>query len=406
MPSFARRMNQIDPSRTLAVTSMVADLQRQGRRILDLGAGQPDFDTPEPVKRAAIEAIEAGFTKYTANNGIIELRQAVCDKLAREHGTRYAPTQVIVTAGAKQAIFNSIVALCDEGDEVLIPQPYWTSYPEMVKFTGAQPVLLPTDESQRFKLTAEQLADYLSPRTKVVIFNSPSNPTGAAYSKEELAELVEVLRAHTAMILSDEIYEKILYDGRHHASLASFPEIHHRVLLVNGVSKAYAMTGWRIGFLAGPQQVIDEVAKIQSHSTSNASSISQKASLAALQLDGRFIREMVVEFDRRRRFLCDRLNAIPRLHCSLPEGAFYLFADVSPYLGTQFNGRRLEHASDFCSFLVEEAGVAVVPGEAFGSEKHVRISYATSFETLEEALNLIDLALRKLRQGTGSPKKI
>ncbi len=400
MVEFSERAKQIDNSMTMAVTAKVAEMRQQGRRVIDLGAGQPDFDTPEPVKQAAIEAIDAGFTKYTPSRGLLELRQAICDKLRRENGVEYEPSQILVSCGAKQAIFNAILALCDPGDEVVVPQPYWTSYPEMVKFAGARPVFLPTDESQRFKITAEQLSNYLSPRTKIVILNTPSNPTGAAYSGEELGELVQVLAGHPAIVLSDEIYEKILYDGRRHVSLASFPEIHDRALVVNGVSKAYAMTGWRIGYVAGPQEIVDQVAKIQSHSTSCATSISQKASIAALQLDGRYIREMVLEFDRRRRFLCDRLNAVPRLHCLLPDGAFYVFVDVSPYLGAEFDGRRLESAREFCSFLLAEAGVALVPGEAFGSERHVRISYATSFENLEESLNLIDQALRRLRQGS------
>jgi aspartate aminotransferase len=401
MVNFARRTTEIDSSKTMAVTSLVAELRQQGRRVIDLGAGQPDFDTPEPIKQAGIEAIESGYTKYTANSGMLELRQAICDKLQKDNGVHYEPSQIVVSCGAKQAVFNSIMALCDAGDEVIVPQPYWTSYPEMIKFAGARPIFLPTDESQRFKVTAEQLSNYLTDRTKAVILNTPSNPTGAAYSREELSELVQVLSGHPAVVISDEVYEKILYDGRQHVSLASFPEMYDRVLLVNGVSKAYAMTGWRIGYLAGPQAIIDQVAKIQSHSTSNASSVSQKASVTALRLDSSYIREMVQEFDRRRRFLCDRLNAIPRLHCLLPDGAFYLFVDISPYLGAQFKGRRLECASDLCTFLLEEAGVALVPGEAFGSDRHVRISYATSFANLEESLNLIDQALRKLRQGVG-----
>ncbi|MFQ5707242.1 MAG: pyridoxal phosphate-dependent aminotransferase [bacterium] len=394
--NFAKRIEKIQPSQTVAVTGMVAALRRQGKNVIDLGAGEPDFDTPQVIKEAAIGAIKAGFTKYTPNTGFHDLKVAICAKLANDNHLQYAPEQIVVTCGAKHAIINTLLALCEEGDEVLIPSPYWTSYPEQVRFVGATPVYLQTDESTNFKIVPDQLKEAMTSQTKLLILNSPANPTGAVYSKTELETLYEVLKETNTLVISDEIYEKIIYDGQPHVSIASFASFKERVILVNGVSKAFAMTGWRIGYLAATPEIVKAVSKIQSHSTSNPCSISQKASLAALSADQGIVKNMVLEFDRRRRFLVDRLNGLPGIHATLPQGAFYMFPNVSKYFGLQCNGVAIHNTSDFCQYVLQENGVALVPGEAFGSKEHIRISYAASLEVLEKAVARIGAALRKL----------
>lgn len=398
--SFSQRIEQIQPSQTLAITAMVDSLRRAGKSIVDVGAGEPDFDTPNVIKDAAIRAIQEGFTKYTPNSGILELKEAICEKLLKDDGLHYSPSEIIVTCGAKHAIINTLLALCQEGDEVIIPSPYWTSYPEQVRFVEATPVILKTDEGTNFKIVPEKLQNAISSRTKMMILNSPCNPTGAVYTHDELSALAEVIRNSNIYVLSDEIYEKIIYDGQHHISLASFPELKDQVVLVNGVSKAYSMTGWRIGYLAADGEIIKAISKIQSHTTSNPCSISQKAGVAALKADRRIVREMVLAFDRRRRYLIDQLTALPRINCLLPKGAFYMFPDVSGYFDLEYQGKIIQNSTDFCSYILEEEGVAIVPGEAFGSNDHVRISYATSLINLQEAVVRIDRALKKLRNGS------
>lgn len=397
---FAERIANIQPSQTIAITTLVDTLRRQGRKILDLGAGEPDFDTPQPIKDAAVRALEQGFTKYTPSTGTLELKKAICEKLARDQGLQYEPGQIVVTCGAKHAIINTILALCDADDEVLIPSPYWTSFPEQVRFAEATPVILRTDENTEFKIIPEQLREAITPRTKLLILNTPSNPTGAVYTREELAALESVLRETHLFVISDEIYEKIVYDGVEHVSLATFPSLRERVILINGLSKAYAMTGWRLGFLAAQPDIVKAVTKIQSHSTSNPCSISQRAGVAALQGDQSVVQEMVGAFDERRRFLHRALCELPGIRCTLPRGAFYMFPNVSDYFGARWKEQKLDSAQALCSFLLEEEGVAMVPGEAFGSPQHLRISYATSLETLEEAMNRLARGLQKLRGST------
>ena len=394
--TLADRVNRIQPSQTLAVTALVAELRHQGKDIIDLGAGEPDFNTPEPVREAAIAAINAGFTKYTPASGTLELKEAICEKLKTENGLEYQPNQILVTCGAKHAVINALLVLCQKDDEVIIPTPYWTSYVEQVNFVGARPVLVETDEQTGFKITPDQLEEALTSRTRVLILNSPSNPTGAVYSEEELQALAGVLSRHEVFILSDEIYEKILYDGRRHHSLAQWPDLKPRCIVVNGASKAFAMTGWRIGYLAAEEEIVKAALKIQSHSTSNPCSISQKASVAALRGGDRLVAPMLAAFQERRDFLFERLQQLPGFRCSKPGGAFYMFPDVTHWFGAEHDGTVLANNTDFCTFLLEQAGVALVPGSAFGSERHVRISYATSIEQLQAAMERVEAALNRL----------
>lgn len=398
--TLAYRTNQIQPSQTMAVTAMVDSLRREGKKVIDLGAGEPDFDTPDVIKEAAIRAIHEGYTRYTPASGALELKQAICEKYAREAQVQYLPSEILITCGAKHAVVNALLALCQDGDEVIIPAPYWTSYLEQVRFVGAQPVLVETDEAADFKMNARQLRQAVTSRTKMLILNSPGNPTGAVYGNSELADLVAVINEYDFYVIYDEIYEKIIYDGEEHVSLISFPEIRDRVIAVNGVSKSYAMTGWRIGYMAAKEEIIRACAKIQSHTTSNPCSISQRASIAALNSDASILTEMVQAFDARRKYLAEKLSGLPGIRCSLPKGAFYMFPNISDYHGARYNGKEIGNAIDFCSFLLEEAGVALVPGEAFGSSKHVRLSYATSMANLQEAVARIEPALNKLKHGS------
>ncbi len=393
---FADRAERIQPSQTLAITDMVARLRRSGKEVLALGAGEPDFDTPVPIKDAARQAIDAGYTKYTTTSGIIELKEAVCNKYRVERGARYSPDEVLISNGAKHALVNAILALCQAGDEIIIPAPYWTSYVEMARFVGAEPVILPTEESTGFKITPEQLEAAATGKTKLLLLNSPCNPTGAVYSQAELAELASVIERTGIYVLFDEIYEKILYDGAQHASLTGYPGLRDRLIIVNGVSKAYAMTGWRIGYLLAPPPVVAACGKIQGHTTSNPCSISQHASVAALTAGDGIIAPMLAAFAERRKFVVDAVDKMPRLSCLTPPGAFYLFINVADCMGGRVDGRLIDSPMALCAYLLESAGVAIVPGEAFGSDRHVRLSYAASMDTLEEALRRVEKAVAGL----------
>ncbi len=393
---FALRTSNIQSSQTLAITSLVDSMRREGKTVIDLGAGEPDFDTPAVIRQAAIQAINDGFTKYTPVSGMFELKEAICRKYKNENGIDFEPANIVVTCGAKHAIINALLALCEEGDDVVIPAPYWASYVEQVRFVGATPIILHTSEETAFKITPEQLEASITPQTKVLLLNTPANPTGAVYSKSEIDALVKIIDAHDFFVIFDEIYEKIIYDGMQHVSLASYSEIKDRVLTVNGVSKSFAMTGWRIGYLAANEAVCKAVAKIQSHTTSNPCSISQKASVAALQADSGILRPMHTAFNERRKFLFAQLSGIPGFSCALPKGAFYMFPNVSSFFGKKAGDSTLTNALDFCSFLLKDAGVAAVPGEAFGSSNHIRISYAASLDLLQEAVKNIKDAVRKL----------
>lgn len=395
MPDFneSQLAARIKPSPTLAVTKLVAELRKAGKHIIDLGAGEPDFDTPYHVKEAGIAAIRSGKTKYTDNAGGLELREHIARVLCEDFQAEFTPAQITVSNGAKQAIYNALLAICNPGDEVILPSPYWVSYPDQINMAGAAAKILPGAERNEFKITPSELRHAITSKTKLLILNSPSNPTGAVYTAEELQDLVEVIRQSGIYVLSDEIYIRLVYDGVKTRSLASFSEIREQVILVNGFSKAYAMTGWRLGYSAAPIPIASTINKIQSHLTSNACSISQAAGLEALRGENHFLEKMLQAFDERRRFLHKSLSEIPGVSVIMPKGAFYLFANVSKLVGERLNGKMINNPAELCNYLVESNGVALVPGEAFGSNEHVRLSYATAMENLREAVSRISRAV-------------
>jgi aspartate aminotransferase len=394
---LAARAGRIVPSPTLSITATAKAMAAQGIDVVDFASGEPDFDTPAVIKTAAETAIQSGFTKYTASSGIDELKQAIVKKLQDEQGLRYDTSQILVSCGAKHSLYNIAQALFEQGDEVIIPAPYWVSYPDQVLLNDATPVFLETREEDRYAINGRDLEGKVTARTKAVIVNTPSNPTGATYDRSSLEQIVEVAARHDFQIISDEIYEKIIYDGVRHLSIAALsPEAAARTIVVNGVSKAYAMTGWRIGYAAGPKDVIAAMSNIQSQSTSNPTSISQKAALAALRDGQTFTGEMLTEFDRRRRYMVQRLNAIPGIHCPMPTGAFYAFPNVSGLFGRAHPGGKITSASELASFLLEKAKVAVVSGDPFGSPAHVRLSYATGLDAITRGLDRVEAAVKTL----------
>ena len=389
---LSERVARIKPSPTMAVTAKAAELKRAGRDVIGLGAGEPDFDTPDHIKSAAIEAIRAGRTKYTAVEGILELRQAICDKFRRDNEIEYQPDQVLVSCGAKQSIYNLCTALLDPGDEAIIPAPYWVSYPDIVLLADAEPVIVSAGAGQAFKITPEQLEAAITPRTRLFFINSPSNPTGVAYSRAELEGLAEVLRRHPQVITAtDDIYEHVYWGREPFCSLlTAAPDLHERVVTINGVSKVYAMTGWRIGYAAGPRKLIGAMKKIQGQSTSNPASMAQYASLAALTGDQSCIAEMTAAFRVRHDWLFGALNALPGFAALPADGACYAFPDVSGAIAALDS---VDDDTGFAEYLLEHAGVAVVPGTAFGAPGHIRMSFACSIETLQEAVERIGASL-------------
>ena len=378
------RVRRVRPSPTLAVAAKAAELKAQGRDIISLGAGEPDFDTPAPIRAAAIEAINAGFTRYTAVEGILSLRQAIAKRLQDDQGLQYAPNEIIVSTGGKQSIYNLFQAVLNPGDEVIVIAPYWVSYPDMVLLAGGEPVIVLAGQNQGFKITPAQLASALTEKTRIVMLNSPSNPTGVAYTRADWAAMAEVLRAHPqVLIATDDMYEKILWSDEPFSNIAMVaPDLLPRIIVLNGVSKAYAMTGWRIGYAAGPLPIIKAMSMIQSQSTSGACSIAQVAAQAAIEGDQSEIQMMVHSFKARHDFVVARLNEIRDVVCLPSQGAFYNFPDVSAVIS------RLKLADDVAlsELLLEQAGVAVVPGTAFGAPGYIRLSYATSMSALQEAL--------------------
>ncbi|HPI50932.1 MAG TPA: pyridoxal phosphate-dependent aminotransferase [Smithellaceae bacterium] len=394
---LASRVAKVKPSETLAITAKANALRAQGRDVIGFGAGEPDFDTPDHIKQAAIRAIEAGFTKYTPVGGTDELKDAIIAKLKTDNRLEYKRSQVVVSCGAKHTLYNLAQALFEEGDEVIIPAPYWVSYPDIVVLAGGTPVILNTLEKDGFKMKPEQLKASITGRTRAVIFNGPSNPTGAAYSPDELKALAAVLADTDIFAISDDIYEKILYADFPFANLAmAEPRLKDRTIVVNGVSKAYAMTGWRIGYAAGPEEIIGAISKIQSQNTSNPTSISQKASVAALAGDQQVVSMMVAEFKKRKDAIVDALNNIPGILCPMPEGAFYVFPNVSALYGRSYEGKKISNSTEFIEYLLDGANVATVPGVAFGSDDHIRLSYATSLKNIEEGVRRIKDAVAKL----------
>jgi aspartate aminotransferase len=394
---LARRVKEIKPSPTLAVDAKAKALLAQGIDVVGFGAGEPDFDTPDNIKEAAIKAIKAGFTKYTPAGGTEELKKAVCQKFKQDNNLDYTPPEILISCGAKHSLYNICQALFEEGDEVLIPAPYWVSYPDMVMLAGGTPVIIKTTEKTGFRMTAQDLEKAITPKTKALILNSPSNPTGASYSKEDLTAIARVVLKKGITVISDEIYEKLIYDGFQFSSIASCdPALKPLTLVVNGVSKSYSMTGWRIGYAAGPKDVISAMTNIQSQSTSNPTSIAQKASLEALNGPQDFIPIMVKEFDRRRTYMVDRLNAMPGVSCFKPSGAFYAFPNVSGVYGRKAGSLAITDSSTFTQYLLESVNVAVVPGVAFGADENIRLSYATSFANIEKGLDRIQKAIEAL----------
>ncbi len=399
MQLLSRTIQRVKPSPTLAVTAKAAELKAAGRDVIGLGAGEPDFDTPDHIKEAAIAAIRAGRTKYTKVDGTPELKAAIIEKFRRENGLAYEADQVIVSNGGKQVLYNALTVSLDPGDEVLIPTPYWVSYPDMVLLAGGTPRFVETGIATGFKMSPEALERAITPKTRWLIFNSPGNPSGAAYTKEEIAALAEVLRRHPrVLIMTDEIYEHLVYDGFEFASFASVaPDLYDRTLTVNGVSKAYAMTGWRIGYAGGSKELVRAMAKLQGQSTSNPCSISQAAAVAALTGTQDFLDEWRATFAARRDLVVEGLNAVPGIECPTPRGAFYAYPSIRGLIGRRApDGRRIESDLDFCEYLLESEGVAAVHGGAFGLGPHFRVSYATATELLEEACRRIARAVERL----------
>ncbi|WP_127107650.1 pyridoxal phosphate-dependent aminotransferase [Pararhodobacter zhoushanensis] len=392
MPFLSDTLSRVKPSATIAVTNMAAEMKAAGKDVIGLGAGEPDFDTPQNIKDAAKAAIDAGKTKYTAVDGIPELKKAICAKFARENGLTYAPNQITVGTGGKQTLYNALMATCNPGDEVIIPAPYWVSYPDMVLLAGGTPVAVPAGIETNFKLTPAALEAAITPKTKWFIFNSPSNPTGAGYTRDELKGLTDVLMRHPHVwVMADDMYEHLVFDDFEFTSPAQVePGLYDRTLTCNGVSKAYAMTGWRIGYAAGPVALIKAMATLQSQSTSNPSSISQYAALEALNGPQDFLVPFREAFQRRRNLVVDMLNAAPGITCPKPEGAFYVYPDISGCIGkTSAGGTLIENDEIFAKTLLQETGVAVVFGAAFGLSPNFRVSYATSDEALTEACTRI-----------------
>ncbi|KAJ0972040.1 hypothetical protein J5N97_019999 [Dioscorea zingiberensis] len=401
-PSISPRVNSVKPSKTVAITDLATSLVQSGVPIIRLAAGEPDFDTPEAIAQAGMNAIRDGYTRYTPNAGTLEIRKAICHKLQEENGLEYTPDQIVVSNGAKQSIMQAVLAVCSPGDEVIIPAPYWVSYPEMARLADATPVILPTELSDNFLLKPENLASKLNEKSRLLILCSPSNPTGSVYPKELLEEIADIVREHPRLlVLSDEIYEHIIYHPAKHTSFASLPGMWERTFTVNGFSKAFAMTGWRLGYIAGPKHFVAACGKIQSQFTSGASSISQKAGLAALGLGyagGETVSTMVKAFQERRDFLLKSFGELKGVKISKPQGAFYLFLDFSSYYGSEVEGFGVINGSDsLCRFLLEKAQVALVPGDAFGDDTCIRISYAASLPTLEAAVLKIKEAMSQLR---------
>lgn len=385
MTTLAERTLLIKPSVTLAIAAKAGKLRSEGIDVINFSAGEPDFDTPERIKAAAIEALNKGMTKYTDVRGIEPLRQAIAQKYLSEWGLRYQTSEILVSCGAKHSLYNLFQAVVNPGDEVLVPAPYWVSYADMALLAGGVPKIIHTSEATGFRINAQQLVEALSPRTRVFVLNSPSNPTGASYERTELMAIAQVLEKHGCLIVTDDIYEKIVYDGFNiHNLVALAPSLRDRIVIVNGVSKSYAMTGWRIGYALGSADIIGAAAKIQSQSTSNPTSIAQAAALEAIQGPQEDVTMMVGEFAKRRNVVVKRLNAISGVQCLKPQGAFYVFPNIATFIGKNGNGKKLASPCDIADYLLEEAKVAAVPGEDFGSNAHIRLSYATSLENIEE----------------------
>lgn len=396
MVELAQRLKTMQESATIAMSRKSRELKAEGKDVISLSLGEPDFHTPQFIKDAAVDAMEKNFTMYTPVPGYDDLRVAICEKFKRDNGLDYTPDQIVVSTGAKQSIANVVLSLVDEGDEVIIPAPYWVSYIEIVRMAGGTPVIVNAGIESDFKITGNQLADAITSNTKLMIFSSPCNPSGSVYSKDELRDLANVLEKHPSVtVISDEIYEHINF-GSKHESLAQFSAIKEQIVTVNGVSKAWAMTGWRLGYIGASKQIADACNKIQGQFTSGTNSITQKASITAMKADPSVLKEMIAAFHKRRDLVLGMLNEIEGVKTNVPEGAFYVFPDVSYFYGKSFEGTKINDANDLSMYLLNEALVAIVTGEAFGDSNCIRISYAASEETLIEAMKRIKIALEKL----------
>nr|WP_132244732.1 pyridoxal phosphate-dependent aminotransferase [Marinisporobacter balticus] len=392
--SLSKKHMEISPSITLDITAKAKKMKVDGIDVVSFGAGEPDFNTPVHIREAAIDVMNKGLTGYTAASGLPELKQAICDKLQNDNNLAYKPANIVVSNGAKHSLHNVLQAICNPGDEVIISVPYWVSYTELVKLADAQPVLVETSEESGFKYTKESLQRVINQNTKAIILNSPNNPTGTVYTEDELKEISEIAVKHNIFVISDEIYEKLIYDGKH-VSIASLgDEIKKLTIVINGMSKAYAMTGWRIGYLAANEEIVHVINNIQSHATSNPNTIAQYASIAALKEDQEPIQKMVEAFVERRNYMVEKINTIEHLSCRMPEGAFYVMVNISKIIGKTFNGFTINHSMDFANYLLETVKVAVIPGIAFGADHYIRLSYATSLENIKEGLKRIEEAIQ------------
>ncbi len=388
---ISQKVANVKPSITMAVSAKAKAMKDEGIDVIALSAGEPDFNTPDHICAAGIEAINSGVTRYTPASGTMELKNAVCDKFKNDNGLDYTNSQVMINCGAKHSIFLTVFVLTGPGDEVIVPSPYWVSYYDMVKLAGGTPIIIEGKRENDLKITPDQLRETITDKTRLLILNSPSNPSGMVYSEQELRALADVIVEKDIHVLSDEIYEKLIYDDTKHVSIASFGEdIYNRTITVNGVSKSYAMTGWRIGYAAGPEAVIKAMGTVQSQETSNPCSISQKAALAAITGTHDFLEGWVKEFSERRMYIIDRLNAIDGVTCNTPKGAFYVFPDVSAFYGKTFNGAFISDSVSFCEYMLNEQHIALVPGAGFGADAHVRLSYAVSMSQIEESMNRIE----------------
>ena len=397
MTVLSSRAKSLRPSPTLAINAKAKSMQAQGIHVISFGAGEPDFDTPLNIKQAAKKAIDDGFTKYTPVGGTDELKDAIIKKFQRDNSLTYKRSEILVSCGGKHSFYNLAQAIFDQGDEVIIPAPYWVSYPPMVALANATPVIVQTNEKDEFKITPRELKKVITPKTKALIINSPSNPTGSAYTKTELEKIAEITISKNFFVISDEIYEKIVYDGFQFVSIASLSdEMKKRTIIVHGVAKTYAMTGWRIGYTAGSDDIISAMSNIQSQSTSNPTSIAQKASVEALIGPQNEVEKMVSAFGQRRNYIVERLNKTPGVSCYKPAGAFYVFPNFSSYYGKSYQGKKIENSTALADYFLDVAKVAVVPGAEFGADPFERLSYATSMEDIKEGLNRIEEALKKL----------
>ena len=396
--TLANRVKNIKPSPTLEITAKAASMKAQGIDIIGFGAGEPDFDTPDNIKEAAIKALKDGFTKYTPADGIVDLKEAIIKKFKRMNGLDYKPSEIIVTCGGTHSLYNIAQALFQSGDEVIVPSPYWVTFPAQVILAEATPVIIDTTEETGFRITKEQLEKFCTDKTKAIIINNPSNPTGSAYKKGELEELADFAVSKGIFMISDEIYEEIVYDGHEHTCLASLgDEVRNLTIVSNGLSKTYSMTGWRLGYTAAREDITKAMSKIQSHSTSNATSFAQKGGVEALNGPQDAIQMMVKEFKKRRDYIVERLNSMEGISCFNPPGAFYVFPNVSGTFGKKAGDMTINNSSDFVSYLLEKAEIAFVPGIAFGADNYVRISYAVSMKDIKEGMDRLEKALDKLK---------